>query len=232
MDREKRRGIVRQTTGGCSSNGRRRRRIDKIQSSRPQSPNRLLTLIRNCLARYILIITIIIYHYYDLYKLSGEASRLSSKTLIRRQESGCTVQCLLHLAVYKQRESQYLTFHSPVTQFIFSLNPQNQNLHKKFCSCEAPLTAGRFEVEQGQDCGLLGCGLIITYQITRRHIPEHRILQHSPVLRASNFSGRASTPFCTYLGTPSQLGGPCQTVARTGKQTDFYKDIETQLSSP
>jgi len=137
-------------TACCSANGRRRRRIDKIQSSRPQSPNRLLKLIRNCLAQYILIITIIIYHYYDLYKLSGEARRLSFKTLIRRQENGCTVQCLLHLAVYKQRESQYLTFHSPVTQFIFFLNPQNQNLHKMFCSCDAPLTAGRSKLNKAK----------------------------------------------------------------------------------
>jgi hypothetical protein len=71
-------------------------------------------------------------HHCDLYKLSGEARSLSFKTLIRRQGSGCTDTCLLHLAVYKQRESQYLTFHSPVTQFIFSLNPQNQNLRKHF----------------------------------------------------------------------------------------------------
>ena len=55
----------------------------------------------------------------------------------------------------------------------------------------------QFEVEQGQDCGLLGCGLIITCQITRRHNPEHRTLKHSPALRGSNLSTTASPASCT-----------------------------------
>jgi len=67
-----------------------------------------------------------------MYKSSGEARSLSFTALKRRQANGCTFKCLLHLADYKQGESQYLTFHSPVTQFIFSLNPQNQNLHNFF----------------------------------------------------------------------------------------------------